>query len=113
MSPEQIRARPLDARSDLWSLGVVLWESVAGEKLFTRDNDAATLHAAEDAAQIRVGVAVVIDCRGRGHQQPRQVGARLARKASIPSSASRASRPARIFRSPRTRKSSYRVMPGI
>ncbi len=45
MSPEQIRARPLDARSDLWSLGVVLWESVAGEKLFTRDNDAATLHA--------------------------------------------------------------------
>ena len=45
MSPEQIRAKPLDARSDLWSLGVVLWESVAGEKLFTRDNDAATLHA--------------------------------------------------------------------
>ncbi len=45
MSPEQIRARPLTARSDLWSLGVVLWESVAGEKLFTRDNDAATLHA--------------------------------------------------------------------
>jgi eukaryotic-like serine/threonine-protein kinase len=45
MSPEQIRAKPLNARSDLWSLGVVLWESVAGEKLFTRDNDAATLHA--------------------------------------------------------------------
>ncbi len=45
MSPEQIRAKPLTARSDLWSLGVVLWESVAGEKLFTRDNDAATLHA--------------------------------------------------------------------
>ena len=45
MSPEQIRAKPLTSRSDLWSLGVVLWESVAGEKLFTRDNDAATLHA--------------------------------------------------------------------
>ena len=45
MSPEQIRSLPIDARSDLWSLGVVLWETLAGEKLFTRDNDAATLHA--------------------------------------------------------------------
>ncbi|MEZ4394689.1 MAG: protein kinase, partial [Polyangiales bacterium] len=45
IAPEQIRAQPIDARSDLWSLGVVLWEAVAGEKLFTRDNDAATLHA--------------------------------------------------------------------
>ncbi len=45
MSPEQIRAQPIDQRSDLWSLGVVLWEAVAGEKLFSRDNDAATLHA--------------------------------------------------------------------
>ncbi len=45
MSPEQIRAQTLDSRSDLWSLGVVLWEAMAGEKLFTRDNDGATLHA--------------------------------------------------------------------
>ena len=45
MSPEQIRAQPIDQRSDLWSMGVVLWEAVAGEKLFSRDNDAATLHA--------------------------------------------------------------------
>jgi serine/threonine protein kinase len=45
IAPEQIRAQPIDHRSDLWSLGVVLWEAVAGEKLFTRDNDAATLHA--------------------------------------------------------------------
>lgn len=45
IAPEQIRALPTDSRSDLWSLGVVLWEAVAGEKLFTRDNDAATLHA--------------------------------------------------------------------
>ncbi|NVB84085.1 MAG: serine/threonine protein kinase [Kofleriaceae bacterium] len=45
MAPEQIIARGFDRRADVFSLGVVLWETLAIQPLFGRDGDAATMYA--------------------------------------------------------------------
>ena len=45
MAPEQANEAPTDARADIFALGVVLWESCTGQRLFARDNEVATLRA--------------------------------------------------------------------
>jgi len=45
MSPEQVRGDPLDARSDIFSFGVVLYEMVTGKKPFIGKNVILTLEA--------------------------------------------------------------------
>jgi serine/threonine protein kinase len=45
MAPEQARSEPVDPRADIFSLGVSLWESLAGRRLFMRETDYATLQA--------------------------------------------------------------------
>ena len=42
MSPEQVSDQPVDRRSDIFSLGVVLWEMLARRTLFLADTDTAT-----------------------------------------------------------------------
>jgi serine/threonine-protein kinase len=45
MSPEQVRSEPLDRRTDIWSMGVVLLEILTGKHPFARENMSAVLLA--------------------------------------------------------------------
>ncbi len=43
MSPEQVRGLPIDHRSDVFAVGTILHEMLAGDRLFAGDSDFATL----------------------------------------------------------------------
>jgi Tol biopolymer transport system component len=43
MSPEQAAGKPVDKRADIWSFGVVLWEMLAGKRLFESETVSHTL----------------------------------------------------------------------
>ncbi len=48
MSPEQSRGEPVDARTDVFALGIVLWEMLTGGRLFDGDTDVAVLRAVQE-----------------------------------------------------------------
>ncbi len=58
MSPEQAQGRPLDRRSDVFALGVVLYEAATNRRLFKRDNKLLALKAVSEAV-VRPPSAVV------------------------------------------------------
>jgi serine/threonine-protein kinase len=43
MSPEQAKAHPIDRRADLFSAGIVLWESLTGTRLFRGETEFDTI----------------------------------------------------------------------
>ena len=48
MAPEQARGDPVDARTDLFALGITLWELLTGARLFDGDSDVAVLRAVQE-----------------------------------------------------------------
>ena len=48
MSPEQVQGHPPDNRSDLWAVGVILYQALTGARAFDGDNLAATARAVLD-----------------------------------------------------------------
>jgi serine/threonine protein kinase len=66
MSPEQIRSEPLDARSDVFALGIVLYEILVGRRLFKRDNELAIMQdilegEVRPPSQLRADIPAVLD----------------------------------------------------
>jgi len=49
MSPEQVRGMPTDRRSDIFAVGVLLYEMLTGEKLFVGESDFSTLEKVRNA----------------------------------------------------------------
>jgi serine/threonine protein kinase len=48
MSPEQASGREVDRRSDIFSLGIVLWEATTGRRLFEGDSDLEALRKVQE-----------------------------------------------------------------
>jgi len=66
MSPEQVQGKEADARSDLWSLGIVLYECLTGRRPFEGESSAAIMHGIEAASPppptaLRTGVPLELE----------------------------------------------------
>ncbi|MBL8951131.1 MAG: protein kinase [Myxococcaceae bacterium] len=49
MSPEQARGEKIDARTDVFALGIVLWEMLTGGRLFEGESDVQVLRAVQQS----------------------------------------------------------------
>nr|WP_274622041.1 MULTISPECIES: serine/threonine-protein kinase [Myxococcus] len=49
MSPEQVLGQAVDARTDLFAVGIILWELFASRRLYSGDNEADLMHKVRDA----------------------------------------------------------------
>ena len=93
MSPEQVIEQSLDARSDLFSVGVVLAELLTGRRLFAATNELDVLLMVRDAKLVRFdkyGGDIESDLADIVRKALAQVGRRaLAERRRVPRRARR------------------------
>lgn len=81
MSPEQAEGKPVDARTDVFSFGAVLYEMVSGRRAFRGESSAATLSAVlneepaplDDAIPRDLGKLIARCLRKRAESRPRNM----------------------------------------
>jgi len=76
MSPEQAQGKPLDARSDLFSFGTMLFEMLTGKRPFRGDNQVSTM-----AAILREEPQAVSSLVAAPHELDRLIGRCLRKSA--------------------------------
>lgn len=54
IAPEQARAQPVDARADIFAVGVMLWEAIAGRRMAEQSDEMAVLAARITAADPKI-----------------------------------------------------------
>ena len=134
MAPEQVRGQQVDGRADLFALGVVLYEMVAGQQAFARESTVETLNAIlkEDPPELTtkragsaagprsdraalsgeepsgaISIGARRDLRPRDADREQRISGRLRRPSSLPHEAcyGRACWRGRLLRSPRPHSS--------
>ncbi len=66
MAPEYVRGEAIDRRFDVFAMGVVLWETIAGRRCFRGDNEAETLnrlltHAPDPLSKVEPAIGEALD----------------------------------------------------